>query len=153
MLGKFLAVSVVVAAASLVSVPAFGAAQVVTETVHNQTETFHDEVPCVGVGDITITYNGVEHVTETSDGFHETFTQTGTFSVVLDAGGTSTGRFTIWGGFNTADGINGTGTFTFSGTVRTGVGAGTSWNSVSHFTGALDEATDPKVAFDKFSCH
>jgi hypothetical protein len=42
--------------------------------------------------------------------------------------------------------------------VKSGVGAGTNWNSVSHFTGALDADGNPipdlvKVAFDNFRCH
>jgi hypothetical protein len=135
-------------------------AQPTTTTEHNATETFHDELPCVGLAEITLTYNEVEHVTENSTGFHFTFTQTGTFSAVLDAGGTSAGRFTIWGGGNSdLTGERANGTFTFSGTVKSGVGAGTSWNSVMHFTGPIDPATgEPifdlaKVAFDRFSCH
>ena len=135
-------------------------AQPTTTTVHNVTETFHDEVPCVGFGDITLTYNLVEHVTANDSGFHFTFTQTGTFSAVLDAGGTSAGRFTVWGGGNSdLTGEKTNMTFTFSGTIRSGVGAGTSWNSVDHFTGPIDPATgEPnfdlaKVAFSRFSCH
>jgi opacity protein-like surface antigen len=135
-------------------------AQPVTTTEHHATEVIHDEVPCVGVGEITLTYNEVDHANETANGFHFTFTQTGTFSAVLDDGGTSSGRFTIWGGGNSdPTGERANGTFTFSGTVRSGVGAGTSWNSVSHFTGPVDPATgEPifdlaKVAFDRLNCH
>lgn len=145
-----------VSAAAMTMAPAAAwaaPAETTTETVHQVTETFSDELPCVGFGEITLVYNGVSHTTATDSGVHETFTQTGRFSIVLDGGGTSTGRFTLWGGFNTADGENGTGTFTFSGTVRDGVGEGTKWNSVSHFTGSLDEGADPKVAFDRFRCH
>lgn len=137
-----------------------GPAQPSTETSHRVTETFHDEVPCVGVGEITITYNSVVHFSQNDNGMHFTFTQTGTFSAVLDAGGTSAGRFTIWGGGNSdSTGERANGTFTFSGTVKSGVGAGTKWNSVSHFTGPIDPATgEPildlaKVAFERFRCH
>jgi hypothetical protein len=130
-----------------------GAAAAETTTVQGVTETFHDEVPCVGLGDITITYNGVEHESTTpGGGFHATFTQTGTFTAVLDQGGTSSGKFTIWGNFNTADGVTGNSTFTFNARVTSGVGAGTSFHDNAHFNGSLDEATDPKVAFDKFRC-
>jgi hypothetical protein len=140
---------------------AFGdPAQPTTTTEHNVTETFHDEVPCIGLGDITITYNGVEHFSATDNGFHFTFTQTGTFTVVLDAGGTAAGRFTIWGGGNSdLSGEQANGTQTFSGTIRSGVGAGTSWNAVMHFTGPIDPVTgEPnfdlaKVAFERFNCH
>jgi hypothetical protein len=134
-------------------------AQPTTTTEHNATETYHDQVPCNGFGDITLTYNSVEHSTETDNGVNFTFTQTGTFSAVLDAGGTSAGRFTVWGGgsvnFSTQQG---TFTFTFSGTIQSGVGAGTKWNEVMHFTGPVDAAGDPildlaKIAFDRFRCH
>jgi hypothetical protein len=129
-------------------------------TEHRVSETMHDVLPCVGDATITVTYNAVSHESQAANGsVHGTATQTGTFTAVLDAGGTSTGRFTVWDGFNhSADGSQVTFTFTFSGTVQSGVGAGTSWNSVSHFTGALDANGEPipdlvKVAFDKFSCH
>jgi len=157
--GRALAVVVMAAWASLAPTGAWAAAHPETITRHNATETFHDELPCVGSGTITLTYNSVEHVTPNDNGFHATFTQTGNFTAVLDAGGTSAGRFTIWGGFNTDNtGQNANGTFTFSGTVKSGVGAGTSWNSVSHFTGPVDENGEPifdlaKVAFDRFRCH
>jgi hypothetical protein len=130
-----------------------GAAVADTTTEQGVTETFHDEVPCVGVGDITITYNEVEHESATpGGGFHATFTQTGTFSAVLDAGGTTSGKFTIWGNFNTADGVTGNSTFTFNLHVDSGVGAGTSFHENDHFNGPVDEATDPKVAFEKSRC-
>src|SRR6266567_469080 len=76
---------------------AWAQSQPSTTTEHNATGTFHDELPCVGPATITITYNAVEHTTTTATGFHETSTQTGTFSAVLDDGsGTATGRFTMW---------------------------------------------------------
>jgi hypothetical protein len=146
-------------AMSLTSVGAWAAVSETT-TEHNATETIHDEVPCVGTGEITITYNEVEHSTENANGFHATFTQTGTFTAVLDQGGTSSGRFTIWGNINTdPTGQKANGTFTFSLTVKAGVGAGTSFNDVSHFTGPVDLQTmEPipslaKVIFDRARCH
>src|SRR6476646_2692397 len=96
------------------------AASADTVTEHHATETIQDVVPCVGAATIVLTYNAVEHFSQAANGsFHATFTQTGTFSAVLDAGGTSTGRFTIWGGFsaNPATG-QGTTTMTFSGTIK-----------------------------------
>src|SRR5213592_2024516 len=91
-----------------------GPASATTVTEHGVTETFHDEVPCVGFGDITITYNSVEHEsTNPGGGVHATFTQTGTFTAVLDQGGTSSGKFTMWGNFNSQDGVTGNSTFTF----------------------------------------
>jgi len=129
-----------------------------TNTFHKQTDTFHDEVPCVGLGDITIVFNAVEHITENANGQHFTFTNTGTFAATLDGGGTSSGRFTMWGGGNLNLNGESNQTFTFSGTVKSGEEAGTSWNFVSHLTGEFDPDTgepigDPKVAFEKFSCH
>jgi hypothetical protein len=74
-----------------------GAVGAETITEHGVTETFHDQVPCVGFGEITTTCNSVEHESTTpGGGFHATFTETGTFTAVLDAGGTSSGKFTIW---------------------------------------------------------
>ena len=137
---------------------AAAAAETVTE--HRITETMHDVLPCVGEATITVTYNAVEHESQSADGsFHGTATQTGTFSAVLDAGGSSSGRFTVWDGFNhLIPNLTGTFTLTFSGTVQSGVGAGTSWHEVSHFTGSLDADGNPqldlaKVAFDRFTCH
>jgi len=75
-----------------------------TETVQGFTETFSDVNPCTGdPGQLTVTYNGVFHVTEDPNGgFHVTGTQTGTFSFVPDDGGlpSYTGRFTVWFGGN-----------------------------------------------------
>jgi len=145
--------------AALLLLPA-AAASADTVTEHHVTETMHDAVPCVGEATITITYNAVEHFSQAANGsFHATSTQTGTFIAVMDAGGTSSGRFTVWDGGSFNPGTSqGTFTFTFSGTVKSGVGAGTSWNSVSHYTGSFDSDGNPtfspvKVAFDKFTCH
>ena len=142
-----------VAALGMTGGTAWAQAQPSTMIEHNATDTFHDEVPCVGPATITITYNAVEHTTTTATGFHETSTQTGTFSAVLDDGsGTATGKFTMWDGFNSPDGVNGEGTFNFSGHVSTGPGAGTNWHDTAHFTGPLAEGSTPKVAFDRFRC-
>src|SRR5262249_22941358 len=96
-----LGAATLLAASFLAPASAWAAANPETTTEHRATETFHDLVPCIGDGQITITYNAVEHTTENASGFHATFTQTGTFSAVLDQGGTSAGRFTNWGNFNT----------------------------------------------------
>jgi hypothetical protein len=138
---------------------ALAAANPETTTEHHATETFHDQVPCIGTGEITITYNEVDHSTENANGFHATFTQTGSFSAVLDQGGTSSGRFTTWGNFNTdTTGQQANTTFIFSLTVKSGVGAGTHFNEVGHFTGPVDADGNPifdlaKVAFDNANCH
>jgi hypothetical protein len=124
-----------------------------TTTEHHATETFHDAVPCVGAATITIVFNGVQHEsTNPGGGFHETETMTGTLSAVLDAGGASSGKFTIWDNFNTANGVTGEGSFTFNGHVSGGVGAGTHWHENGHFVGPLNPTAIPKLAFDKFRC-
>ncbi len=154
-----LGAATLLAASFLAPASALAAANPETTIEHNATETFHDQVPCVGDGQITITYNEVDHTTENANGFHATFTQTGTFSAVLDQGGTSSGRFTNWGGFNTdTTGQQANGTFTFSLTVKSGVGAGTHYNETAHFTGPVDADGNPifslaKVAFDRANCH
>src|SRR5215207_6122662 len=60
----------------------------VTETqhVHGVTETFQEVNPCTGdPATITITYNGVFHITTAPNGSeHVTGTQTGTFTIVPD---------------------------------------------------------------------
>ena len=145
---------VAVAALSLALVPgAMSPAAASTITMHNATDTFHDEVPCVGLGNITIVFNSVEHVSANpGGGFHETDTSTGTFTTVLDSGGTSSGHFTVWDNFNTANGVTGEGSFTFNGHVDSGVSAGTHWHENAHFAGSLDPSVPPKVAFDKSHC-
>jgi hypothetical protein len=128
-------------------------ASAATTTQHHATQTFHDAVPCVGEATITIVFNAVQHEsTNPGGGFHETDTMTGTFSAVLDAGGTSSGKFTMWDGFNTADGVTGEGSFTFNGHVSDGVGAGTNWHENAHFVGPVEPTAIPKLAFDKFRC-
>src|SRR4051794_4999090 len=99
-----------------------------TVTGHRITETMHDVLPCVGEATITVTYNAVVHESQAADGsLHGTATNTGTFSAVMDAGGTSSGRFTVRDGFNQVSPHLRTFTLTFSGTVQSGVGAGTIW--------------------------
>lgn len=79
-----------------------------TQTFKNVTEVSTDVNPCTGApGTLTITYNGVFHVTQLTSGigagtFWATGTQTGIFSFVpFDASQPSyTGRFTAWFGDN-----------------------------------------------------
>ena len=154
-----LGAAALLAASFLAPASALAGANPQTTHEHNATETFHDQVPCVGDGQITITYNEVDHMTENATGFHATFTQTGTFSAVLDQGGTSSGRFTQWGNFNTdTTGQRANSTFTFNLTVKSGVGAGTHFHENAHFTGPVDANGNPilslaKVAFDRARCH
>jgi hypothetical protein len=74
-------------AAAVVGVSA-GAVAAETETIHNETTTFGDYVPCVSEFPslegfaITTTVNGVEHFNENKNGGHFTFTNTGTVSAV-----------------------------------------------------------------------
>jgi hypothetical protein len=157
--------SVLVACASaLLILPgssAFAQAQTVTETVKNQTETFIDELPCVGQAEITITYNGVFHITETANGTHVTGTLTGTFVAdPLDPSlPTYTGRFTQWfGGNDNANMDNMTVTFSVRG--RAEDGSRVNFHVVAHVTaGTIDFSTDPptvvtgvRVEFEKARC-
>ena len=125
------------------------AAPAVTETNHykNVTESFTDLI-CEGgpLYDITITYNGVEHVTVKDGTVHVTFTQTGKFTATdPGTGEVVTGSFTIWGGFNAtlvdpddpdSDIVPGTpaqGTFTFSARGRGDAGTRVNVHEVEHF--------------------
>ncbi len=104
--------ALIVALAALVAVPAAspaGAGAVsFTQTFKNVTEVSTDSNPCTGdLGTLTLTYNGVFHVTELTSGigagtFWATGTLTGTFSFVpFDSSKPSyTGRFTTWFGDN-----------------------------------------------------
>ena len=68
---------------ALLVLPCAAAAAAAADTVteHRITETMHDVLPCVGEATITVTYNAVEHESQSADGsFHGTATQTGTFS-------------------------------------------------------------------------
>lgn len=79
-----------------------------TQTFKNVTEVSTDSNPCTGdLGTLTLTYNGVFHVTELTSGigagtFWATGTLTGTFSFVpFDSSKPSyAGRFTTWFGDN-----------------------------------------------------
>ena len=82
-----------------------------TETVQGVTETFPEINPCSGAtGTVTVTYNGIFHVTEDPQGgFHITGTQTGTFTFVPDDASepSFTGRFTTWFGGNVSTNTDG----------------------------------------------
>ena len=113
---KRLVSSFVVAGAVLLmmagSAQASGAGAVsMTQTFHNATQTFvppdlNAVNPCTGVlGTLTITYNGVAHVTFLTSGVGAgtgwaTFTATGTFTFAGADGVNFTGRFTAWDGQN-----------------------------------------------------
>jgi hypothetical protein len=79
-------------------------AQTFTQTFHNATQTMDIVNPCTGVaGTVSITYNGVAHVTLLTSGVGAgtgwaTFTATGDFTLVQVDGVTFTGHFTAWDG-------------------------------------------------------
>jgi len=125
----------------LAAIPAaYAPAWTSTETVHQFTETFVDVNPCTGEPiEVTVTYNGVFHITVGPNGVHGTFTQAGTFTAVpFDASDpTFTGHFAIWGGFN-LNPNNEADTFTFE--LR-GVGTDGSvlnFHAVEHFSTNAD---------------
>ena len=101
------------ALAALLVLPAAQAvaqAQTVTIKFKNTTETFPDVNPCTGdPGTLTLTYNGVLHMTQdATGGTHTTGTLTGTFS--FDATDPAlpdySGRFTPWFGDNNNSNID-----------------------------------------------
>ena len=113
------------------------AATTVTEHEKRATETFVDELPCVGEAEITITYNAVFHMTENSRSFHTTATLAGRFVAdPLDASlPTYRGRFTQRFGENgRISEPHENGTFTFSVTGRAADGSRIRFHEVAHFT-------------------
>lgn len=140
---------------------AWAAATTETNNTHQGTETFVDVIPCLeSLGDysITVSYNGVEHVTSNSKGEHFTFTQTGTFQAVpvTGTGETFSGRFTVWGGGNLNPKVS---NFTFTFRVQGTGSAGTTFktNDNAHVTTSgpgdpFDPATPVRVAFEKARC-
>lgn len=127
-----------------------------TQTFHNQTDVSSDVNPCTGdPGTLTITYNGVMHVTELTGGigagtFWATGTQTGTFTFVPDDASkpSYTGHFTVWFGDNN-NLRNGSETETF--TVH-GIGSDGSvlqFHETAHMSVNANGVT---FSFDKASC-
>jgi hypothetical protein len=139
-----------------------GPAETHTETVKNLTESFPDFNPCTGdPGVVTVTYNGVFHMTQLASGeLHLTGTLTGQFVFEPDDSSlpSYTGRFTNWFGENHNQN-QAAATFTFR--LR-GVGSDGSTvtaHGVSHITAeTIDFSAFPpiveglKVMFDKFDC-
>ncbi|MDQ3954893.1 MAG: hypothetical protein M3285_05015 [Actinomycetota bacterium] len=123
-----------------------------TETEHRKrfTETFVDELPCVGEATITTTSNSIFHSTENKKGFHVTFTSTGKF--VADptdpALPTYRGRFTTWFGENSKEEVE-NGTFTFSVTGKGEDGSRIRFHIVGHFT---VNKNGLQVEFEKPKC-
>lgn len=154
------------AAALLLSVAApavaGGPAQTFTQTFKDVTESFPEGNPCTGdPGIVTITYNGVIHITELASGeFHITGTFTGTFTFVHDDPTlpTYTGRFTQWFGEN-HNRNEAVATFTFRARGTGSDGSTLNFHAVAHITAdTIDFSTDPptvtglKVMFDRFGC-
>jgi hypothetical protein len=122
-----------------------------TETFHNVTVSFPDVNPCTGIpGTVTITYNGVVHVTLLPNGTsHFTVTQTGDVVSVPDDPSLPTyiGNFTIWAGFN-SNNQSEAGTNTFSVHVTGSDGSKLTFHVTEHFgvsaSGVVNTFSKPK---------
>lgn len=142
---------------TMATVSANGAGAVsFTQNFHNATETDVDANPCTGVpGTVTLTYDGVFHVTELTSGIGAgtdwaTGTMTGDFSFVpFDSSQPSyTGHFTSWFGEN--DNLhNGTATSTFMIHGTGSDGSTIQFHEVDHLSVS---ATGVTVSFDKPTC-
>ncbi len=132
--------------------PASAAAQTRTFHIHNGTETFVDQFPCVGGKyRITLTFNAVAHETKVGPHLvHFTFTQTGTFDAVPQhpTSPSFTGHFTEWDGFN-SNKLNASGTFTFSVHAVGSDGSHVTFHEVAHFSVS---ASGIENSFDKPTC-
>jgi hypothetical protein len=144
--------------AALLAVPTAGwahggPAQTSTEVVKDASQTFPSDNPCTGgaPGFVTITYNGVFHMTQFPDAhYHLTGTATGTF--VFDTTDPAlpdySGRFTQWFGENSnPNGFNATFTFRVKGAGTDG--SSIRFHEVAHVTIV---GSDVVVQFDKPRC-
>ena len=139
---------------------AFAQAETFTMVVHNQTEILTQELFCVGPAEVTITYNGHLHMTETANGTHITGMETGTVVVdPLDPSlPTYTGRFTTRFGENDyPNTFNSTSTFSLRAQAEDG--SSLTVYFVGHITAeTIDFSTDPptviglRVGFDNLRC-
>ena len=127
------------------------ATETTTEHIRRATETFTDELGCLGAATITITYRGVFHTTENDRGEHYSGTLTGTFKAdpVTEGLSNYTGRFTSrFGGSLRENGS--TETFMLSIRGRAVDGSGRMrFHQIAHIT------TNKKgtvVEFDKTKC-
>ncbi len=132
--------------------PAFAAAHSRTFHIHNGTDTFIDQFPCVGGKyQITLTFNAVAHITKVGPHLvHVTFTQTGTLDAVTHdpTSPSFTGHFTQWNGFN-SNPHNVSGTFTFSVHAVGSDGSHVTFHEVAHFNVS---ASGIENSFDKPTC-
>jgi hypothetical protein len=122
-----------------------------TQTDKNLTQTFHDLIPCVGPGTITITQNDVFHVTINKAGdFWDTFNAEGTFSAVPDdlLAPTYTGHFHDWGG-DSDNRQNTVSHSTFSVNGRGSDGSHLVFHETMHYSVSASGVT---IWFDKPTC-
>ncbi len=124
-----------------------------TQTFHNATQSFPILNPCSGApGTLTITYNGVFHVTmDTTTGTgHFTSTSAGDFVFVPDdpTQPTYTGHFAMWDGANqNIQNFAATETLNLRGTGSDG--SLLKFHEVAHFSFS---ATGVTISFDKTAC-
>lgn len=127
-----------------------------TQNFHNVTETDASNNPCTGVsGTLTLTYNGVFHVTVLTSGqgagtSWATGTLTGGFSFVPDdaAQPSYTGHFTTWfGDNNNLQNGSETSTLNLHGTGSDG--STLTFHDVAHMSVSASGVT---ISFDKASC-
>lgn len=130
-----------------------GSPETSTDVFKDVTESFADINPCAGnaPGTVTLTYNGVIHVTQFPDGHHHvtgTFTGTFVFDTTDPALPDYSGRFTQWFGENlNPDGFNATFTFRVKGAGTDG--SSLRFNAVAHITIV---GSDVIVEFEKLRC-
>jgi len=125
-----------------------------TQTFHDVTQTLPSGNQCTGVpGTVTVTVNGVFHVTmDTTTGTgHMTETTTGSFVFVPDdpTQPTVTGHFASWNGENqNIQNFASTATFNLHGTGSDGS------RLQGHFLAHISvSATGITIQFDKMTCH
>ena len=127
-----------------------------TQTFHNAVQSMPSSNPCTGAsGTLTLTFNGVFHVTELTSGKGAgtdwaTGTMTGTFVFTPDDSSqpSFTGHFATWFGQN--DNLqNGVQTSTFSVHGTGSDGSTLTFHEVAHMS---ISATGITVSFDKPSC-
>ena len=129
-----------------------------TQTFHNASQVLVSPNPCTGVlGTVTLTYNGVFHVTFLTSGVGAgtgwgTFTGTGAFTVAQVNGVTFTGHFMNWDGFNfNLENFTSTSTFILHGTGSDG--STISFHAVAHITALLTSPPTVVVQFMMESCN
>ncbi len=123
------------------------------ERQHKFTETFQDELPCVGPATITVTQNFFVNVTAFEDGrYHVTGTGTGKFTAVPDNPSQPSykGGFTFWFGENRNSKIF-EATFTFRVNGKGSDGSRLRFSLVEHVVIDL-QTGETKVEFEKARC-